>query len=556
MTNKCVSEGCLPVNGKSLEEITREALEESKAALKNPYIFQKPITNVAVIGAGPSGLCSARHLKDLGFNVRVFERNSTVGGLWIYSQRAPPKPKIPSSRITRETEKEALELTSKEVQKRLYEMTPEVKDRLLNKCPPSACYRDLYTNTATDLSGFPDFPFPEGLPRFCPHHDVLHYIQDYAAKFDLLSLIEFDTSVDLVRKHPEDDQTWELTLCKYEVYESGMVRETRWKETFDAVVIANGCYQDPFVPDFKHLTEWNKLFPSKISHSKQFRQPEDFKDKNVLVIGGSISAIDIVRSLEGFAKTITMTLRGPFESLVPILNVIRSKIPKSVIIKPNIASFSNENDKVDGTIVFEDGTALDNIDHIIFCTGFMDRMPFLGDLVIEKGQLEEANVFTTPRPIYDDDVPDSHVVKGPKVPLNVYREIFLMSDPTLTFVGISPYFVTWSHFDTQAQAVARVWSGHSYLPNKELMQKFTSEHNSGLNPYELFNIDRRRREPYIVWLNYHEEEIQTDDTARLPKLENYREDYEEEYQKIAEIWGNISDENFKRARAYINEHYL
>jgi cation diffusion facilitator CzcD-associated flavoprotein CzcO len=37
---------------------------------------------VAVIGAGVSGLAAAKHLKYSGFEVVVYERSSTAGGVW------------------------------------------------------------------------------------------------------------------------------------------------------------------------------------------------------------------------------------------------------------------------------------------------------------------------------------------------------------------------------------------------------------------------------------------------------------------------------------------
>ena len=40
------------------------------------------IREVAVIGAGPSGLATARRLKDAGLNVTVFERRREAGGMW------------------------------------------------------------------------------------------------------------------------------------------------------------------------------------------------------------------------------------------------------------------------------------------------------------------------------------------------------------------------------------------------------------------------------------------------------------------------------------------
>ena len=44
---------------------------------------------VAIIGAGPGGLCAARHLLSLTeriFEPVVFEQRSCVGGTWVYEE--------------------------------------------------------------------------------------------------------------------------------------------------------------------------------------------------------------------------------------------------------------------------------------------------------------------------------------------------------------------------------------------------------------------------------------------------------------------------------------
>lgn len=41
---------------KTLEETVQLSLAEAEEALKHPFVFKKPIKNVAVIGAGPSGV--------------------------------------------------------------------------------------------------------------------------------------------------------------------------------------------------------------------------------------------------------------------------------------------------------------------------------------------------------------------------------------------------------------------------------------------------------------------------------------------------------------------
>jgi hypothetical protein len=253
------------------------------------------------------------------------------------------------------------------------------------------------------------------------------------------------------------------------------------------------------------------------------------------VIGGSISGVDIVRALDGFASNVTMSVFGPFETPSLIFNLIRSTIPKSVSIKPNIEAFSNSEGQVDGTIRFEDGTDIKDIDTVIFCTGFVNRVPFLGDLVIEREPSEE--------PVLYDDVPESHVVMGPKFPLNVYHEVFVMSDPTLAFVGHPPAFSSPSHFDSQAAAVARVWSEHAFLPNE--MNRLATEYQPRISPFALFESDRRKREPYIAWLNHH------DQKQELPPLENYPDNYEARGEALIVDWVEDSTRIFKQSKERI-----
>lgn len=46
-----------------------------------------PILNVAVIGAGTSGLVSAKYLLAQGYNVTVYEQAEQFGGIWWYTDK-------------------------------------------------------------------------------------------------------------------------------------------------------------------------------------------------------------------------------------------------------------------------------------------------------------------------------------------------------------------------------------------------------------------------------------------------------------------------------------
>lgn len=50
----------------------------ANAAINNDF-------NVAIIGAGPSGLFSAKHSLANGHHVTVYEQNAEIGGVWVYT---------------------------------------------------------------------------------------------------------------------------------------------------------------------------------------------------------------------------------------------------------------------------------------------------------------------------------------------------------------------------------------------------------------------------------------------------------------------------------------
>lgn len=44
-----------------------------------------PISNIAIIGAGAAGLTTAKNALSYEYNVDVYEKSGSVGGLWQYT---------------------------------------------------------------------------------------------------------------------------------------------------------------------------------------------------------------------------------------------------------------------------------------------------------------------------------------------------------------------------------------------------------------------------------------------------------------------------------------
>lgn len=45
------------------------------------------LKHVAIIGAGPAGLVSARYLITNGFRITIYEQNRELGGAWVYTDQ-------------------------------------------------------------------------------------------------------------------------------------------------------------------------------------------------------------------------------------------------------------------------------------------------------------------------------------------------------------------------------------------------------------------------------------------------------------------------------------
>lgn len=142
------------------------------------------------------------------------------------------------------------------------------------------------------------------------------------------------------------------------------------------------------------------------------------------MIGNSASGHDVTAELVQTAK-------------LPVYQSRRSKSrwdgdepPIGIAWKPVIEEFFP-----DGRILFNDGTYLEDVDNIIYCTGYKPSYPFW-------------NSKANGRPLWDYE-------KGKLI--NIYWHSFFQDFPTLGIVGM-PRVLTFRSFEYQAIAFARLFS--------------------------------------------------------------------------------------------------
>ncbi|XP_047695655.1 dimethylaniline monooxygenase [N-oxide-forming] 4 isoform X1 [Prionailurus viverrinus] len=333
---------------------------------------------VAVIGAGVSGLSSIKCCLDEDLEPTCFERSNDIGGLWKFTE------------------------TSKDGMTRVY--------------------RSLVTNVCKEMSCYSDFPFQEDYPNYMNQGKFWDYLQEFAEHFDLLKYIRFRTTVCSVTKRPDFSETgqWDVVT----------ETEGKWdRGVFDAVMVCTGHFLNPHLP-LESFPGIHK-FKGQILHSQEYKSPEGFQGKRVLVIGLGNTGGDVAVELSRTAAQVLLSTRTgawvihrcsnggyPYNMVITrrYLNFMAQVLPSCVLNwiqeRQMNKRFNHENyglsitkgrkpkfivnDELPicilcGTVTmktsvkeftetsaaFEDGTVEENLDVVIFTTGYTFSFPFL-----------------------------------------------------------------------------------------------------------------------------------------------------------------------------------
>jgi dimethylaniline monooxygenase (N-oxide forming) len=383
--------------------------------------------DVAVIGAGSSGLAVLRALREKGIAVECFEQGSDVGGLWRYE----------------------------------------------NDNGLSGAYASLRTNVSRPRMQYPSFPMPRSYADFPSHRDMARYLGAYAEAFGLREFIRFRASVERLEHVPSGG--WCLEL------DDGTVHSYR------AVVVAVGLFWCPKVPDYPGT------FGGAAIHSHEYRTPQPFTGRRVLVVGAGQSAAEIAVEVSQVAARTNMSVRSgthvlprwiagkPYDTRdinplnripwrlmnhvyglrvaqelgpapaswpqsvrrvlegIPIISsdLLPAVRGGNVVVKPAIDRLGQDR------VRFVDGSE-EMLDRIVYCTGYRISLPFLPSSLMSA----DGRDFPLYRRI---------------VPLDVNGLFFagFVDAPG----GLLPVV------EAQGEWIAAVLAGQLILPSSELMQR-------------------------------------------------------------------------------------
>ena len=202
---------------------------------------------ICVIGAGPCGLATLKNMLQCGLrNVACYDESNSIGGNWAYSEDP--------QRIS------------------VYECSHIISSRR--------------------MSSFDDFPMPESYPDYPSHKQLLAYFTSYAKAFDLEAYIHLQSRVERCAR--QSDGRWLVR-----VNANGTIQD----ETFDWLLVCSGHHRQAFIP------EYPGSFAGSITHSSEYKRPEPFRDRRVLVVGAGNSAADIAVDISRVASATAISMR-------------------------------------------------------------------------------------------------------------------------------------------------------------------------------------------------------------------------------------------------------
>jgi hypothetical protein len=311
--------------------------------------------------------------------------------------------------------------------------------RYENDSGASGAYASLRCNVSRRRMEYPSFPMPASYGDFPGHADMAAYFAAYTDAFGLRRHIRFSTTVE--RVEPRGDGSWSIGIAG----EASLVAR--------AVVVANGHHWDPRWPAFAGSTTARML------HSREYRTPESFAGKRVLIVGAGQSGSEIATEVSRVAARTLLSLRSgvhvvprhllgrPYDALsgalvnrlpwrllnwlvarlvaaerpgdpsehglprpphrlleqIPIVSsdLVPALQTRAVTVKPAVARLDGER------VAFADGS-VETVDAIVCATGYRLSFPFLPPGVLEQ--------------------------RGGTLPL--YRRIVPLGVPGLFFIGL------------------------------------------------------------------------------------------------------------------------
>ena len=249
------------------------------------------------------------------------------------------------------------------------------------------CWDSLTLFSPPEHSSLPGWQMPKSEGEFASKSETIDYLCKYEDRYSFP--IKRPVSVESITK------------------KNGLFKLTTTKGTFQSktVISATGTFKNPFIPEIPG----RQKFRGKQFHSSEYRTPEEFKNQKVVIVGEGNSGAQILAEVSKVAETFWSTRQKPeylpddvdgrvlfdvasakyyaekkgeaFDSskynlgnIVMVPSVKEARERDVLHSKGKIQSITEDG------VIWEDDSHQD-IDAIIWCTGFGYSTGFLKDLV-------------------------------------------------------------------------------------------------------------------------------------------------------------------------------
>ena len=438
---------------------------------------------------------------DLFPEIVCYEKQRDWGGLWNYSDATGIDRDITTALKRAAAAGSSLEMASSNGSTGSVDGDGSVSDEIVEFVHGSM-YHNLWSNAPKECMELPDYSFADHFGADCaigsypPRAVILDYLKGRLAKAATpkKSWVKFCHVVRYVKYH-EDTQNFSLECYDW-------ANKIQVNDTVDHVIVATGHFSCPNIPHFDGLPSsyWelvqhmeklennnngnhnnhngtrhthNKktgggtrtstttpgdaaikkdadvLYQGRVIHAHDFRDGEQFRNKNILLVGSSFSAEDIgLQCYKYGAKSVTVSYRT---------RPMGFKWPNNWATKPLLI-------KAHGTTChFKDGSTKEDIHAIILCTGYQHSFPFLDDAI-------RLNTFHQ-----DADQMEKSGSNNLWLP-DLYRGVALVRSPKIHYLGMHDQYYTMPMFDAQAWWSRDVILGSISIPSCPLeLQKDCTE---------------------------------------------------------------------------------
>lgn len=154
-------------------------------------------------------------------------------------------------------------------------------------------YERLHLHTDRRHSGLPGLEMPRSYPKYPSRAQVVEYLESYARTFDIAPV--FNAAVTGIERR----------ASRWSVHTNTDSRSA------DVVVVAAGWASYPYCPSWPGSEE----FRGKVIHSTEYRNPEAYAGRRVLVVGFGNSGGEIALDLAIAGVDVTLAVRGPVQIL-------------------------------------------------------------------------------------------------------------------------------------------------------------------------------------------------------------------------------------------------